>query len=131
MLLLLPAMVSVGGTTYLLPFTGITFPFISRGGTSLVVNLALVGLMTGISRSEQPATPVGSTESGATATQLGWVMASIVAPLLVGLALIQATGRLVAPGEVLVPIGQPGYPAGSAGDQWRTSPVRSVPGPIT
>ncbi len=36
--------VIIAGTIKLIPLTGITLPFISYGGTSMVVNLALIGL---------------------------------------------------------------------------------------
>jgi cell division protein FtsW len=44
------AMIHIGGNTAALPFTGITLPFISYGGSSLVMCLAGVGLLLSISR---------------------------------------------------------------------------------
>ncbi|MEI7833657.1 MAG: FtsW/RodA/SpoVE family cell cycle protein [bacterium] len=41
--------VIVAGTIKLIPLTGITLPFISYGGTSMVVNLALIGLVLKVS----------------------------------------------------------------------------------
>ncbi len=38
-------LIIVGGVTRLIPLTGITLPFISYGGSSLVTNLAVVGLI--------------------------------------------------------------------------------------
>jgi cell division protein FtsW (lipid II flippase) len=38
-------LIIVGGVTRLIPLTGITLPFVSYGGSSLVTNLAVVGLI--------------------------------------------------------------------------------------
>ena len=46
----LQALVNIGGLTALIPFTGIPLPFVSYGGSSLVVTMASVGLMLNISR---------------------------------------------------------------------------------
>lgn len=42
-------MVNVGGITGLMPLTGVPVPFISYGGSSLLVNMAAVGLLLNIS----------------------------------------------------------------------------------
>ena len=42
------AAVIIGGNLRVIPTTGITLPFISYGGSSLVVNFALLGLLFGI-----------------------------------------------------------------------------------
>lgn len=44
-LLMLQTIVITGGSLGLLPLTGITFPFISRGGMSILVNMILIGLL--------------------------------------------------------------------------------------
>ncbi len=41
----LQTIIIVGGVTRLIPLTGITLPFVSYGGSSLVTNLAVVGLI--------------------------------------------------------------------------------------
>lgn len=46
----LQAVVNIMVTTGLLPVTGITLPFISYGGTSLVITLSMVGILLSISR---------------------------------------------------------------------------------
>lgn len=44
------AIVNVGAVTGILPVTGIPLPFISFGGTSLVIDMAAVGVLVGIAR---------------------------------------------------------------------------------
>ena len=46
------AIVNVGGVTALLPITGVPLPFVSFGGTALLVNLAAVGVLLNIARAE-------------------------------------------------------------------------------
>ncbi len=54
-LLAIQAAVIIGGNLRLIPTTGITLPFVSYGGSSLVVNFMLVGLLLGISnQANQP-----------------------------------------------------------------------------
>lgn len=56
LLIAIQAAVIIAGNLRIIPTTGITLPFVSYGGSSLVVNFALVGLLLGISdRSSRPA----------------------------------------------------------------------------
>jgi cell division protein FtsW (lipid II flippase) len=43
--LALQALVILGGTLRLLPLTGITLPFVSYGGSSIVANFVLLALL--------------------------------------------------------------------------------------
>jgi cell division protein FtsW (lipid II flippase) len=45
MVLALQCLVIVAGNLSLIPLTGITLPFVSYGGSSLVVNFLLLGLL--------------------------------------------------------------------------------------
>ncbi len=56
--LVLQAMINLGAATGTLPYTGVPLPFISFGGSSLVVSMAAVGVLLNISRYiQEPETP--------------------------------------------------------------------------
>ena len=47
-LIALQAFVIIGGNIKLIPLTGVTLPFISYGGTSMVSSLGIIGLLQGV-----------------------------------------------------------------------------------
>jgi len=49
-------LVIVGGSVRLIPLTGVTLPFLSYGGTSIIVNFIALGLLLAVSRDCLPAT---------------------------------------------------------------------------
>jgi len=55
----------LAGVLRILPFTGITLPFVARGGSSLVANYVLIALLLRISNDAGPAW----TEGGVTAAE--------------------------------------------------------------
>ena len=48
--LLVQAFINIGGVTGLLPLTGLTLPFVSFGGSSLLVTMAAAGLLLNVAR---------------------------------------------------------------------------------
>ncbi len=60
------ALVNIGGTTRALPMTGITLPFVSHGGFSLITSFAMLGMMMAFSHRnarDMEATPAPSSGS--------------------------------------------------------------------
>jgi cell division protein FtsW len=56
--LVLQAIINIAATTGSIPYTGVPLPFISYGGTALVISLAAIGVLLNISRYiQEPETP--------------------------------------------------------------------------
>jgi cell division protein FtsW (lipid II flippase) len=56
------ALVNIGGVTGALPMTGITLPFVSHGGFSLITSFAMLGMLMAFShRNARDAQPTGRT----------------------------------------------------------------------
>jgi cell division protein FtsW len=57
-------MINIGASTGTIPYTGVPLPFISFGGSSLLVSMAAIGVLLNISRyiqePETPALPWGT-----------------------------------------------------------------------
>ncbi|WP_172250059.1 putative lipid II flippase FtsW [Saccharibacillus deserti] len=51
------AFINIGGVTNTIPLTGVTLPFISHGGTSLLITLFSMGILLSISRDSRKAAP--------------------------------------------------------------------------
>lgn len=47
------AIVNIGGVTRVLPITGLPLPFVSSGGSAMIINLAALGILVNIARSSR------------------------------------------------------------------------------
>jgi cell division protein FtsW len=66
------ALINIGYVTALLPVTGIPLPFISNGGTSLILTCAVLGMLASFARHE-PAAVQAATRAAAQGTTARWV----------------------------------------------------------
>jgi cell division protein FtsW (lipid II flippase) len=54
------AIVNIGGVVRLLPMTGITLPFVSHGGWSLITSFAMLGILLAFSHRNNVVRPVAA-----------------------------------------------------------------------
>jgi cell division protein FtsW len=66
------AFINIGGVIRLLPVTGLVLPFISHGGSALVVSLAAVGMLASFARTEPEAAAALHARPGGKWMQLLW-----------------------------------------------------------
>jgi cell division protein FtsW len=105
------ALINIGYVTALLPVTGIPLPFISNGGTSLVLTCGVLGMLVSFARHEPAAvkTAQRAAEKGTTTRWLKWL-------------------RLGTPRTVEVaPRAQPARPAKNAPPARPNQPRRATP----
>jgi cell division protein FtsW len=66
------AVINVGGVTGMLPITGLPLPFISAGGSALVVTLAAIGMLASFARAEPDAAKALNARPPARWVRLVW-----------------------------------------------------------
>ena len=95
LLLATQAILIMGGVTKLLPLTGVTLPFVSYGGSSMLVSHMMVGLLLFLSTTAETSAPVGPHTQAISRLHLGMMIAfGLVALSLTLWATVRATAVL-------------------------------------
>lgn len=130
-LLALQALISLAGLTGLLPFTGLTFPFVSRSGTAVVAGFLALALLMAVGTAPMQTRAERTARGGRAAALLGGAgFPAAFALVLGGLVLFQMTGRMVTSGPFLSALPGPAAAFLHAPDQWDVPGYRTAPGPI-
>jgi cell division protein FtsW len=74
------AVINIGGVTGMLPITGLPLPFISAGGSALVVTLAAIGMLASFARAEPDASRALNARPPARWVRLVWAPLPPVPP---------------------------------------------------
>ena len=130
MLFGLQALISIGALAVALPFTGLTFPFLSRSGTALAGSFVAIGLIATLAAASHR---VGHGDARA-----AWLprfpaggLATAFALVLVTVGVVQVTGRTLTGGPFLAALPDEDAPFLHAQDPWQLPSYRSVAGSIT
>ncbi len=67
------AMVNVGGVLGVMPITGVTLPFVSYGGTSLAISMAMIGVLVNVASTSMRAKRPKASRPAKTRTKSSWV----------------------------------------------------------
>jgi peptidoglycan glycosyltransferase len=129
MLFGLQALIGIGALAVALPFTGLTFPFLSRSGTALAGNFVGLGLLAAVAAASQR--PRAERARGRSKPLAPAGFSAAFALVLMTVAAIQITGRTATGGPFLAGLPGGDAPFIHAGDQWALPSYRSVAGPIT
>ncbi len=124
-------LISVGGMSGALPFTGLTLPLVSRSGTGLVANLVALALIVAIlERTARDDDGRTGSDRRARETLRTWGFPAAFALVLSSMAVLQLTGRTLTPGPILAKLPNSSSAFLHASDQWNAASYRAVLGPI-
>jgi penicillin-binding protein A len=123
----------MGALSGVLPFVGVTVPFVGRSGTALVASfaaLALIMLPGGSTPHSEPPASLGPPAPWRRRLVGPAGLPAAFALVLASLGSVQLAGRSLAPATFLEGLPRPGAPLLHAQDPWSALSYRQVPGPI-